>query len=141
MIVACVGTAILLCLIVFFCYKRNKKLEYKYSRLQHQAARSSGNQTRPGGSSFLRNETSSGSSTQLVADGGHHHDDDGADITEMPAAESCGLDEDDDDEEEEDDHQISVTVPIKSLGLVNKIRSMTTAKARSQQQFLISSSS
>ena len=65
----------------------------------------------------------SSSSVQLVAG-----NDDSADAdceTEMPAAESCALDEDDDDEEED---QVSVTVPIKSFGLVNKIRSMTTAK-------------
>lgn len=41
----------------------------------------------------------------------------------MAAAESCALD---DDEEEED--EVSVTVPMKSFGLVNKIRSMTAYK-------------
>lgn len=42
--------------------------------------------------------------------------------TDLATAESCALD---DDEEEE---EVSVTVPIKNYGLVNKIRSMTKAK-------------
>ena len=125
---ACVGTAILLCLIVFFCYKRNKKLEYKYSRLQHQAARHqrSGGSGNNSSSSFL-GSSGSASTAQLVA-GQHQDHEDSGDVdceTEMAAAESCAIDEDDEDEDED---QVSVTVPIKSFGLVNKIRSMTTAK-------------
>lgn len=90
---ACVGTAILLCLIVFFCYKRNKKLEYKYSRLQHQAARhqrsSAGSGNNSSSSSFLGNSGST-STAHLVA-GQHHDHDDSGDVdceTEMAAAES-----------------------------------------------------
>ena len=60
--------------------------------------------------------------------GQHQDHEDSGDVdceTEMAAAESCAIDEDDEDEDED---QVSVTVPIKSFGLVNKIRSMTTAK-------------
>ena len=49
----------------------------------------------------------------------------------MAAAESCALD---DDEEEEEDDEVSVTVPMKSFGLVNKIRSMTAYKVPSNKQ-------
>lgn len=103
-ITACIGTAILLCLTVFACWKRNRRLEYKYSRLARQ--RSS-----PSGSSI--------GSTILSQKDNHVNECD----SELAAAESCALD---DDEEEED--EVSVTVPMKSFGIVNKIRSMTSSK-------------
>jgi|LakMenEpi03Aug12_release.lakeMendotaPanAssembly.Ray.scaffolds.fasta_scaffold128887_2 hypothetical protein len=43
--------------------------------------------------------------------------------TELATAESCALDDDEDEEGE-----VLVTVPMKSFGLVNKIRSMTAYK-------------
>lgn len=46
--------------------------------------------------------------------------------SELAAAESCALDDDEEEEEE-----VSVTVPMKSFGLVNKIRSMTSSKVSS----------
>lgn len=101
----CVGTAILLCLTVFICWKRNRRLEYKYSRLARQ--RSSG----PGSNNC--SET-----TSSLKENGNECE------TELAAAESCALDDDEDEEEDE----VSVTVPMKSFGLVNKIRSMTAYK-------------
>ena len=103
-----IGTALLLCLTVFFCWKRNQRLEYKYSRLARQQSiqPSSGF----GSGDAIRHSKETSSECEM----------------EMAAAESCALD--DDEEEEEDDHQVSVTVPMKSFGLVNKIRSMTAYK-------------
>lgn len=105
-IMGCVGTAILLCLTVFICWKRNRRLEYKYSRLARQRSStpcsSSGNET-----------------TSSLKDNGNECE------TELVAAESCALDDDEDEEDE-----VSVTVPMKSFGLVNKIRSMTAYKVR-----------
>lgn len=98
----CVGTALLLCLTVFFCWKRNRRLEYKYSRLARQRSAPSSNSA----------ETSSS-----LKDNSNECE------TEMAAAESCALDDD-----EEEDDEVSVTVPMKSFGLVNKIRSMTAYK-------------
>lgn len=102
----CVGTALLLCLTVFLCWKRNRRLEYKYSRLarQRSAPSTSG---RSGGAD----------STCGLKDNSNECE------TEMAAAESCALDDD-----EEEDDEVSVTVPMKSFGLVNKIRSMTAYK-------------
>lgn len=102
---ACIGTAVLLCLTVFICWKRNRRLEYKYSRLAKQR---------------------SSPSSAISADAASSLKDNGNECeTEMAAAESCALD---DDEEEEDEDEVSVTVPMKSFGLVNKIRSMTAYK-------------
>lgn len=106
-IMGCVGTALLLCLTVFLCWKRNRRLEYKYSRLARQRSTPSG----------------SGCGGGDDASSGHNKDNANECETEMAAAESCALD---DDEEEED--EVSVTVPMKSFGLVNKIRSMTAYK-------------
>lgn len=100
----CIGTAVLLCLTVFACWKRNRRLEYKYCRLARQRASPSSN--------------SLGST--LLSDGKDNQENDCD--SDLAAAESCALD---DDEEEE---EVSVTVPMKSFGLVNKIRSMTSSK-------------
>ena len=120
-IVACVATAALLCLIVFFCWKRNRRLEYKYSRLARHQSRAGGQST--------ASSASAGASSKTEDEAG------GADCdeVELAAAESCGLDDDDEDEYDQD-CQVSVTVPIikagKSFGLVNKIRSITSSKVR-----------
>ena len=107
-----IGTALLLCLTVFFCWKRNQRLEYKYSRLARQQS--------------IQPSSGFGCSD---ADGIRHSKETNSECEmEMAAAESCALD--DDEEEEEDDHQVSVTVPMKSFGLVNKIRSMTAYKVK-----------
>ena len=107
----CVGTAIILCLTVFICWKRNRRLEYKYSRLARQRS--------------IPSSSSGTDTTSSLKDNGNECE------TEMAAAESCALD---DDEEEEEDDEVSVTVPMKSFGLVNKIRSMTAYKVPSNKQ-------
>jgi hypothetical protein len=101
----CVGTAVLLCLTVFICWKRNRRLEYKYSRLARQRSSTS-------------NSSGGNDTTSSLKDNGSNECE-----TELAAAESCALDDDEDEEDE-----VSVTVPMKSFGLVNKIRSMTAYK-------------
>lgn len=86
-----ITVALLLCLTVFYCWKRNRRLEYKYMKL-------------------ARNRAAPSEKEQPECE------------TDLTAAESCALD----DDEEEDD--VSVTVPVKNYGLVNKIRSMANAK-------------
>lgn len=123
-IVGCVGTAVLLCLIVFFCWKRNRRLEYKYSRLARQS--SAGRTVHSSSSNTLTSATSaSGASKESIE----------CDEADLVAAESCALDDDEEDEEENgarDGRISSVTVPIiktgKSYGIVNKIRSMAASK-------------
>ena len=102
---ASVTTALTLCLIVAYCWKRNRRLEFKYMKL-------------------ARHKTPA----RTASSGGNSGADDDKELrdseceTEMTAAESCALDDGEDEEE------VSITVPIKSYGLINKIRSMTTAK-------------
>ena len=97
--------AVLLCVLVVYCWKRNRRLEYKYMKLvRHKVAAA------PSAASSHK-ETP-------VDDGGAGCD------TELAAAESCALD----DGEEDDGEEVSVTVPIKGYGLINKIRSMAMTK-------------
>ncbi|XP_046636514.1 endosome/lysosome-associated apoptosis and autophagy regulator family member 2-like isoform X2 [Daphnia pulicaria] len=112
-IMGCVGTAVLLCLTVFICWKRNRRLEYKYSRLARQR------------SSTPSNSSGGNDTTSSLKDNGSNECE-----TELAAAESCALDDDEDEEDE-----VSVTVPMKSFGLVNKIRSMTAYKSESGSPF------
>jgi len=97
-IMGSITVALLLCLTVFYCWKRNRRLEYKYMKL-------------------ARNHAVPTEKEQPECE------------TDLTAAESCALD----DDEDEDD--VSVTVPIKSYGLVNKIRSMANAKSETGSPF------
>jgi len=99
MIMGSIAVALLLCLTVFYCWKRNRRLEYKYMKLARNRA------------APCEKEQPDECETNLTA------------------AESCALD----DDEDEDD--ISVTVPVKNYGLVNKIRSMANPKSETGSPF------
>ena len=100
-IMGSITLALLLCVMVVYCWKRNRRLEYKYMKLiRHKP---------------IPTSAPEGEKEQLDVDSVECE-------TEMAAAESCALD---DGEEEE---EVSITVPIKGYGLINKIRSMTAGK-------------
>lgn len=109
--------AVLLCVTVAYCWKRNRRLEYKYMKLIHR-------EPPTGTSSTSLASASAASLTKepVDADASDDADDSAECETPLAAAESCALD----DGEEED--EVSITVPIKGYGLINKIRSMTSSK-------------